>query len=209
MIRIVLADDHRMVSMGFRRIIEEQPDMRVIGEAASSDEALDMVANMKPHVLVTDVTMGGQKSGLLLAERLEQSSTPTQVVVLTMHDEQEYLRQAMQRGAKGYVLKSSSDDALFSAIRAAVRHETYICHELLEDFVFDAVHGVDPSQGALSPRESEVVSLSVRGYTNTDIAKQLCISVKTVESQKGKIMTKLGLHTRHELFDYATTHGLV
>lgn len=209
MIRIVLADDHRMVCRGFRRIIEEQPDMAVVGEAVSSDEALDLVADVRPSVLVTDVSMGGQKSGLLLTEHLNESSISCSVVVLTMHDEQEYLRQAMQRGAKGYVLKSSSDNELFAAIRAAARDEVYICRELLDDFVHDAINGVDPTQGVLSPRETEVVALAVKGYSNQDIADQLSVSVKTVESQKGKIMIKLGLSSKPELFDYAVAHGLI
>ena len=209
MITIVLADDHRIVIKGFEMILGLQPDMEVVGEASSPEEALDMVAKLRPDVLVTDISMGSEKSGLLLCERVVESGLPTAVVMLSMHDEQEYLRQAMSRGARGYVLKSSEDDALFTAIRTAARGDTYICHELLGAFVQDAINGAKPGAVELTPRESEVVSLAVRGYSNNDIAAHLHISVKTVESQKSKIMGKLGLHTKPELFDYAASHGLI
>ena len=209
MIDVVLADDHRMVSTGFSLIIDSQPDMQVVGTASSPDEALKQVTKLLPDVLVTDISMGGEKSGLLLAERLAESPLSCAVVVLSMHDEQEYLRQAMQRGAKGYVLKSSSDEALFAAIRSAAAGKVYICNEMLGDFVQDALSGADPTDDALTPRETEIVSLAVRGFSNLDISERLSISVKTVESQKGTIMSKLGLHSKPELFDYAVTHNLV
>lgn len=209
MIDIVLADDHRMVCQGFRMIIDTQPDMRVVGTASSSDEAFDLVMSLHPQVLVTDISMGGEKTGLLLAERLANAGSPCAVVVLTMHEEQEYLRQAMQRKALGYVLKSAGDDELFAAIRAAAQGETYISHAMLGGFVRDAMAGVDPASESLTPRETEIVQLAVRGYSNHDISERLSISVKTVEGQKSKIMAKLGLSSRPELFDYAAAHHLV
>jgi two-component system response regulator NreC len=209
MIDIVLADDHGMVRRGFRMLIEQQEDLRVVGEASSSDEAFDLVVGLKPAVLVTDVSMGAQKSGLVLAGRVHDAAVTCAVVVLTMHAEQEYLRQAMKSGALGYVLKESSDDELFEAIRAAAKGETYICHDMLGDFVQDAIQGVDPAKAALTPHEVEIVAMAVRGFSNADIAAKLAISVKTVEGQKRKIMAKLGLHSRPELFDYAVAHHLL
>ncbi len=209
MINLVLADDHAIVRLGFRMIIEQQMDMNVVGEASNPEEAFDLVSALKPDVLLTDISMGTEKSGLLLAERVTGGTSETAVVVLTMHEEQEYLRQALQRGVLGYVLKGSSDDELIKAIRHASQGETFICSSMLSTFVRDCIEGIDPSTKALTPREAELVSLAVKGHSNQEIAKSLMVSVKTVESQKAKIMLKLGLSTKPELFEYAVAHGIV
>lgn len=209
MIRIVLADDHSVVRMGFRMIIEQQMDLRVAGEASDPDEAFVLVSRVNPDVLVTDISMGTEKSGLLLAERVRDCGLGTRVVMLSMHDEQEYLAQALKAGALGYVLKSSSDAELIKAIRRAAANESYVCDDMMDGFVRNSMSQVDPSADALSPREAELVSLAVRGYSNHEIADALSVSVKTVESRKSKIMAKLGVRSRPELFDYAVRHGLV
>lgn len=209
MISIVLADDHTMVRMGFKMILEQQPDFKVIGEASDPDSAFDLVISAKPDVLVTDVSMGTEKSGLVLAERVAESQCGTHTVVLTMHDDQVYLRQAFTNGALGYVLKSSDDSALVDAVRAASVGEVSICPEMLSGFVRDSINGYPVEKAELTPRESEIVSLAVKGYSNADIATRLCISAKTVEGQKSRIMTKLGLSSKPELFDYAMAHGII
>ncbi len=209
MISIVLADDHRMVRMGFRMILEQQPDFKVVGEASDPQEAMALVAEKDPNVLVTDVSMGGQKNGLLLAENIRGANRGCRVVVLTMHAEQEYLRQALERGASAYVLKSSSDEALVKAVRFAVQGKSYICEEMMDGFVRDALMGADAAEEVLTPRETELVSLAVRGYSNAQIADALGLSAKTVENQKARVMTKLGLSSKPELFDYAVSHRLL
>lgn len=209
MISIVLADDHRMVRMGFRMILEQQPDFKVVGEASDPQEAMVLVAEKDPNVLVTDVSMGGQKNGLLLAENIRGANRGCRVVVLTMHAEQEYLRQALERGASAYVLKSSSDEALVKAVRFAVQGKSYICEEMMDGFVRDALMGTNAAEEVLTPRETELVSLAVRGYSNAQIADALGLSVKTVENQKARVMTKLGLSSKPELFDYAVSHRLL
>lgn len=209
MIELVLADDHEIVRMGFRMILEQQMDFRVVGEASDPDAAFDLTVRKRPDVLLTDVSMGTEKSGLLLAERVSGANLPTHTVALTMHDEQEYLSQAMKAGVCGYVLKSSSDAELVKAVRRAAEGEAYICDAMMDGFVRNAVSHVDPAAEVLSPREAEVVSMAVRGYSNQEIAQALSLSVKTVENRKAKIMAKLGLHTRPELFEYAVRHGLV
>lgn len=209
MIRIVLADDHSVVRMGFRMIIEQQMDLQVVGETSDPEGAFALVAEERPDVLLTDISMGTEKSGLLLAERVGEAGLPTRVVVLSMHDEQEYLAQALKAGALGYVLKSSSDAELIKAIRRAAADESYVCDDMMDGFVRNSVSRVDPSAEALSPREAELVSLAVRGYSNHEIAEALSISVKTVEGRKSKIMAKIGARSRPELFDYAVKHGLV
>lgn len=209
MIRIVLADDHSVVRMGFRMIIEQQMDLQVVGEAPDPEAAFDLVVSEKPDVLLTDISMRTEKSGLLLAERIRDGGLATRVVVLSMHDEQEYLSQALKAGALGYVLKSSSDAELIKAIRRAADGESYVCDDMMDGFVRNSVSQVDPAADALSPREAELVSMAVRGYSNAEVADALQISVKTVEGRKAKIMTKIGAHTKPELFDYAVKHGLI
>lgn len=209
MIRIVLADDHSMVRMGFKMLIMQQKDFEVVGEASDPNEAFELVKQLSPEVLLTDVSMGTEKSGLLLVKRLYDVGISTNSVVLTMHNEQEYLSQALKSGAVGYLLKSSSDEELFKAIRQAAAGEIFICNEMLQGFVHNALSHVDPAAESLTPRESEIVSLAVKGYSNQEIAQMLAISVKTVEGQKSKIMHKLAIETKPELFDYAVRHGLV
>lgn len=209
MIRIVLADDHSMVRMGFKMLIMQQKDFEVVGEASDPNEAFELVKQLSPEVLLTDVSMGTEKSGLLLVKRLYDVGISTNSVVLTMHNEQEYLSQALKSGAVGYLLKSSSDEELFKAIRQAAAGEIFICNEMLQGFVHNALSHVDPAAESLTPRESEIVSLAVKGYSNQEIAQMLAISVKTVEGQKSKIMHKLAIETKPELFDYAVCHGLV
>lgn len=209
MIRIVLADDHSMVRMGFKMLIMQQKDFEVVGEASDPNEAFELVKQLSPEVLLTDVSMGTEKSGLLLVKRLYDVGISTNSVVLTMHNEQEYLSQALKSGAVGYLLKSSSDEELFKAIRQAAAGEIFICNEMLQGFVHNALSHVDPAAESLAPRESEIVSLAVKGYSNQEIAQMLAISVKTVEGQKSKIMHKLAIETKPELFDYAVRHGLV
>lgn len=209
MIRIVLADDHFMVRMGFKMLIMQQKDFEVVGEASDPNEAFELVKQLSPEVLLTDVSMGTEKSGLLLVKRLYDVGISTNSVVLTMHNEQEYLSQALKSGAVGYLLKSSSDEELFKAIRQAAAGEIFICNEMLQGFVHNALSHVDPAAESLTPRESEIVSLAVKGYSNQEIAQMLAISVKTVEGQKSKIMHKLAIETKPELFDYAVRHGLV
>ncbi len=209
MIRIVLADDHSMVRMGFKMILESQVDFEVAGEASTPDEAFELVRETTPDVLLTDISMGNERSGILLAKRIADAALPTHCVMLTMHDEQGYLIQAMKAGAVGYLLKSSSDEELFKAVRRAAAGESFICDDMLDGFIERALAAGEDVIEPLTPRESEIVSLAVKGYSNADIASSLSISVKTVESQKGKIMHKLGIDSKPELFEYAVRHGLV
>lgn len=208
-LRIILADDHGVVRSGFKMIIEQQADMEVVGEAANPDEALIAIRDLKPHILVTDISMGTDKNGLLLVEQAHEEFPPMGIVVLSMHEEQEYLRQALERGAFGYVLKSASDEELIKAIKYAAQEEIYVSEGMMSGFVRDSLQGKGSSAKALSPRETEIVAMAVRGHSNQEIANSLHISVKTVESQKTKIMSKLGISTKPELFEYAREQNLI
>lgn len=209
MIRILLVDDHAMVRKGFRMILGMQPDFEVVAEASGMEEALELIGETHPDVVISDVSMGGEKRGLLLAERITEASLGCRVVILTMHEEQEYLVAALKAGALGYVLKSSSDEELAHAVRRANQGEVCICDGMMGRFVKSALGPGVGDGGGLTPRESEIVALAVKGHSNQDIAVRLSISVKTVESQKTKIMHKLGIETKPELFDYAVRNGLV
>lgn len=209
MISILLADDHAMVRRGFGLILDQQPDFKVVAEASGMAEALECAAELRPDVVVSDVSMGGARQGLLLAERISDLDLGCKVVMLTMHEEQEYLVAALRAGALGYVLKSSSDEELIRAIRRAKAGEICICDGMLGGFVRGAIASGADVGNALTPRESEMVSLAVKGHSNQSIAERLGISVKTVESQKNRIMHKLGIETKPELFDYAARHGLI
>lgn len=208
-IDIILADDHAIVRSGFKMIIEQQEDMHVVGEAANPDEALALARNERPQILITDISMGTEKNGLLLIEQLHEELPDIGIVVLSMHEEQEYLRQALERGAYAYVLKSASDEELIKAITYALKQELYISEAMMGGFVRDSLQGKDPTAKALTPRESEIVVLAVKGHSNQEIASALHISVKTVESQKAKIMVKLGITSKPELFDYAVKNHLI
>ena len=190
-------------------ILGQQPDFKVVGEASGMEEALELISRLRPDVVVSDVSMGGEKRGLLLAERIAEAGFACKVVMLTMHEEQEYLVAALKAGALGYVLKSSSDEELLRAVRRAHQGEVCICDGMMDRFVRSALGPGVGDGGALTPRESEIVSLAVKGHSNQDIASQLGVSVKTVESQKTKIMHKLGIETKPELFEYAARNGLI
>lgn len=209
MITIVLADDHLMVRKGFRMLLDTQPDFKVVGEAPDADGAFELVREKAPDVLLCDISMGTGQSGLLLVERLVASACATRVVVLTMHDSIDYLKQAMELGASGFILKSSSNEELFKAIRFAAADQHYVCEGMMDSFIKMSLSKETPETQSLPPREAEIVALAVQGYSNSEIASRLSISVKTVESQKARIMRKLGMESRSELFTYAVKHGLI
>ena len=208
-ISIVLTDDHPLVRQGFAMIISQQHDMKVVGEASDPEEAVRTLREMQPDILITDISMGTEKSGLLLVERVQHDFPDVGIIVLSMHEQQEYLRQAFERGASAYVLKSASDEELIKAIRTTHADELYVSESMMSSFVRDTLKGADPSAKALTPRESEIVVLAVRGYSNKEIGESLHISIKTVESQKAKIMLKLGISSKPELFEYALAHNLI
>jgi DNA-binding NarL/FixJ family response regulator len=210
-IRVLLADDHAVLRAGLRMLINSQPDMELVGEAADCGEALAKARRLKADVLTLDLTMPGG-SGIKAIERLRHESPQTRVLVLTMHDDAAYLRAALAAGAAGYVVKTAADTQLLSAIRAV--HLGRIVVEV------NLPAGGPPPAAApgpahpagfasLSPREREVFTLLTQGHTNQEIANQLFLSVKTIETHRAHIADKLGLRTRAELVRYALDMGLL
>jgi two-component system response regulator NreC len=205
-ISVVLADDHQIVRDGIRMVLEAEADIGVVAEAGDAEAASRYVLGHKPQVLVLDLSMPGGSS-LDVIPKILESSPGTAIVVLTMQSEPAFARQALRAGAKGYVVKHSAAGELVDAIRAAIKGETYINPALGARLASEpAAEG--PPDG-LTPREVEVLNLLALGYTNPEIAEQLVLSVRTVETHRANIQRKTGLSTRAELIAYALDHGLV
>jgi two-component system, NarL family, response regulator NreC len=202
---IVLADDHAVVRSALRMLLEAEPGFEVVAEAGDGPSAVRYARGHKPTVLVLDLNMPGP-SGLESIPAINEASPDTRIVVLTMQAETAFARQALQAGVAGYVLKEAAEDELVTAIRTAARGETYLQPAL------GARLAAEPEAGAeddLSEREIEVLRRIALGHTNSEIAEQLFLSIRTVESHRAHIQQKLDLTTRSELVRYALDHGLV
>lgn len=207
---ILLVDDHAVLRAGLRLLLDGQPDLRVIGEAEDVRTAVVQATTLQPDLILLDLSLTGS-SGLAAIPALRAVAPHSRILVLTMHDDEGYVRQALAAGANGYVLKRAADAELIAAIRAVLRGELYIhpalTRQLLEDLL--------PQTPALSPweslseREREVLLLVARGYTAAEIAEQLSLSPKTVETYRTRGMEKLGLRSRAALVQYALNHNLL
>jgi two-component system, NarL family, response regulator NreC len=207
-ITIVLADDHAVVRSGLRLVLGSEPDFEVVAEAADVDATLRAVLGYKPSVLVLDLSMPGQRSSLEAIPAVAEASNATRVVVLTMHEDPEFARQALRAGALGYVLKEAADTELVEAVRRAAAGETYLNPRLGAALAASPPTPSGPPDD-LTEREVEVLRLIALGHTNAEIADQLCLSVRTVESHRAHIQQKLRRSSRAELVRYALEHGLL
>jgi DNA-binding NarL/FixJ family response regulator len=208
--RILLADDHEVVRAGLKTLVGEQPDMEVVGEAGDGLTALQESIALRPDIVVMDVSMPGL-SGAEVTDRLKQSVPDVKVLALTVHEDKGYLHRLLQAGASGYVLKRAASVELIHAIRVVAAGRVYIDPTLAGRLVGDLVRR-KPARGTaegevLSEREIEVVKLVAMGFNNREIAGQLDISVKTVETHKTHALEKLGLHSRAGLVRYALHRG--
>lgn len=209
-IRVLIADDHAVLRAGLRVLIDAQPDMEVVGEAADGEEAARKAVDMRPDVALIDITMPGS-GGIKAIGRIMDACPQTRVLVLTMHDVPGYLRSALAAGATGYVVKRAADSELLSAIRGVHRGRTVLDPALATAVVQGALgKKASPGQPAnpLSPREREVLDLVAQGYTNQQVADRLGLSVKTVETYRARLVEKLGLRSRADLVRYALDSGL-
>jgi two-component system response regulator NreC len=203
-IRIVLADDHQVVRSGLRLLLENEEGFEVVAEASDIDSARRYVRGHHPAVLVLDLNMPGGSS-LEAIPLVREESPDTQIVVLTMQQEPAFAREALGAGALGYVLKEAADDELVEAVRNAAAGESYL-NPRLGARIASAPTGPPDD---LSEREVEVLRLIALGHTNAEIAEQLFLSVRTVETHRSHIQQKLGLTTRAELVRYALQRGLI
>jgi two-component system response regulator NreC len=205
--RILLADDHAVLRSGLRLLLETQPDLQVVGEAATGTETL------QPNLILLDLSMP-HLGGLDALPMLRQIVPSARILILTMHDDAQYLRKAIQSGASGYILKKAADVELLSAIQAVLRGEMYVhpamTKSLLENLLPNSGDTTEKDRwDSLSEREQEVLKLVALGHTSAEIAEQLSLSVKTVETYRARGMEKLGLRTRAALVRYALKRGLI
>lgn len=209
-VRVLLADDHRIVREGLRLLIAGQPDMEVVGEADNGHTATALAQQLQPDVVVMDVSMP-EMNGLKATERLTEMCPNITVLTLTRHSDDGYVKPLLEAGAKGYVLKQSTSEELLRAIRTVATGRTYLDPAVTEHVVGTVVarsthRRVTPGR-VLSKREEEVLRFIARGLLNKDIARRLNISIKTAEAHKANAMRKLGLTSRVDIIDYAILQG--
>jgi two-component system, NarL family, response regulator NreC len=209
LIRVVIVDDHAVVRSGLRLVLEAEDDIQVEDEGGTADEAVRLARLHKPDVVLLDVTMPG-RSGLSAAAEIKQAAPKAQILVLSMHDDPSYVREAFAEGATGYLLKEAADAELVAAVREVASGGRYV-HPALGARLAAGEAEAQASALAdpLSDREREVLRLLALGHTNQEIAKMLFISVRTAETHRAHIMQKLRLSTRAELVRYALQHGLL
>ncbi len=210
-VRVLIADDHAIVRAGLRAVLKGEVGMELVGEASGGEEALSLVEALRPDILVLDLSMPDLDG--IQVTRLVQSSAPgVRVLILTVHEDEALLREAMRAGAAGYILKHAAEAELISAIHTVQMGETYIHPRLVRSLLVEPERQVLPTplpETLLTPRELDVLGLIVQGYTNRQIAEELKLSVRTVEGYRANLTEKLGLHSRAELVRYAREHKLL
>ena len=213
-IRIVLADDHAILREGIRALLEDQHDMLVVGEAADGRKAVELARTLKPDVVVMDIGMP-LLNGLEATRQIKHDCPDVAVLVLTMHDNEEYVSQLLAAGASGYVLKRAASSELVTAIRAVATGQSYLSPAVTKVLI-EGYMGRKPAEpvvvdpfDALTTREREVLQLVAEGHTNSEIAQLLSISLKTVKAHRSNLMQKLGLHDRGELIKVAIQRGII
>jgi DNA-binding NarL/FixJ family response regulator len=209
-VRVLLADDHTIFRAGLKALLDAEMGIEVVGEASTGDEAVEMVREVKPDIVVMDLSMPGS-GGLEATRRITALQLPTRVLVLTMHAEQEYLVPVLEAGAHGYLTKTTADRRLVDAIRVVARGEVYLPPKattlLLKEYKAAGEDGDVLRQ--LSSREQEVLALTAEGFSSKEIGEKLFISPKTVDTYRARIMEKLGLTHRSELVRFALRAGLL
>jgi DNA-binding NarL/FixJ family response regulator len=207
-LRLVLADDHRMLREALAEMLAKEPELEVAGEAGSGREALEQVEALRPDVLVLDIGLPDM-SGIEVAKRLRFSKT--RVLMLSAYADKRFVREALKAGAAGYVSKGAAGDELANAVRAVARGDSYLSPEVAGPLVRELQEperGSPPPSSVLAPREREVLKLIAEGARSADIAAKLGITISTVEAHRRNINRKLGLHTVAELTKYALREGL-
>ncbi len=211
-IRLLLVDDHQIVRAGLRMLFAAEPEVEIIGEASSGEEAVASIETLTPDVVLMDVAMPGM-GGIEATRRIKASQPKVAVLALTMHEDEEYFFEMLAAGASGYVPKRAAPDDLMSAIRIVKQGDVYIYPSLARLLVKDFLHRSEASapetREELTPREQEVLTFIAEGNSNREIAEALVISVKTVDRHRENIMRKLQLHNRVELVKYAIEKGLI
>lgn len=226
-IRVLLADDHDILRQGLKMLLGMQPDIALVGEARTGSEALALARELSPDVVVMDITMPDM-DGLEACRRIREALPDTQVLMLTMHESEDYFLEALRQGAAGYLVKKAAPTELHMAIQAVAQGDAFLypglAKALIRSFVAqsnDTAHAQNAARSAikqpsfdqdlrpLTPREMEVLKLVAEGYTNQEIADRLMISIKTVQAHRASVMEKLGLHDITHLVRFAIHNGLI
>jgi DNA-binding NarL/FixJ family response regulator len=209
-LRIFLADDHAVVRAGLKTLVNAQPDMEVIGEASDGVSAWQQASDCQPDVVIMDISMP-ELNGAEATAQLKATCPAVKVLALSVHEDTGYLRKLLEAGASGYVLKRSAPDALIQAIRmvasGGIFLDPLLAGKVVGNLVGASAAPGEPANASLSERETDVVRLIAQGYSNKEIATQLNLSVKTVETYKARAMEKLGLYSRVEIVRYALRQG--
>jgi two-component system response regulator NreC len=210
-IRILIADDHGVIRAGLRALLEDIPDITVVGEASDGVEAIAKAVELKPDILLMDLSMPNM-GGIEATLQLSQREPKVRVLILTVHEEESLLKEVIRMGASGYIVKRAAQEDLLHAIRVVARGDLYV-HPTMTRSLFNEAPAYVPLQvpesETLTLREIEVLQLLAKGYTNRQIAEQLSLSPRTVEGHRANLSGKLGLHSRVELVEYAEKHGLL
>lgn len=209
-LRIFLADDHMILREGLRMLVNSQPDMECVGEAASGRAAVKAVRELSPDVAVLDVSMP-ELNGLQAAKRIKQHCPDAKILTLTRHTDDGYLQQLLKAGVSGYVLKQSASSVLLTAIRAVAAGQRFldpaITEKVIGSYVAKSAHKGTPQASEVSDREEQALRLIAWGYSNKEIASRLGLSVKTIEAHKANAMRKLGMRSRIDIVRYALLQG--
>ena len=208
--RILIADDHALVRDGVKHVINAEPDLTVVAEAADGAEAVERALAEDVHLAILDISMP-RMTGLQAAHQLSQRRPELRLLMLSMYDNEQFLFEALKAGASGYVLKSSADDDIVKACRAAMRGHSFLYPSAVNTLIRDFVErsGEQASYDPLTPRELEVLKLIAEGQTSKEIADMLVLSVKTVERHRADILHRLGMRDRVDLTRYAIRRGLI
>jgi two-component system response regulator NreC len=209
--RVLIADDHAIVRTGLRALLSGEADLELVGEASGGEEALRLVESLQPDVLVLDLSMPDM-DGIQVTRSIHSTAPEVRVLILTVHEDEALLREAIRAGAAGYILKHAAEAELISAINTVQMGDIYVHPKLVQSLLVEPQkHTPLRSQPdeILTPRELDVLNRIVQGYTNRQIAEELTLSVRTVEGYRANMTKKLGLNSRAELVRYAREHGLL
>lgn len=211
MTRVLIADDHAIVRTGLRALLKSEPSLQLVGEATGGYEAIEMVADYQPDILVLDLSMP-DLDGIAVTKKLKPAYPDLKILILTIHEDDALLREVIKSGASGYVLKRAAESELISAIQSVMRGDMYVDPAMLRHLIDETIKPEKPKSESvelLTPREMDVLKLIVQGYTNRQIGEVLHISVRTVEGHRANLSGKLELRSRVELVRYAREHGLI
>lgn len=210
-VRVAIADDHAIVRAGLRAIIHSEPDLVLVGEALGGYEAIQLVEKTAPDVLVLDISMP-DIDGITVTREIMSKKNNTHILILTVHEDEVILREAIKAGASGYIIKHAAEEELITAIHSVTRGEIYVHPSLLRTLLVDDDRTLPKAKKQaedLTPREVDILKLLIQGYTNRQIADELSISIRTVEGHRANLTDKLGFRSRVELVRYARDHDII